>query len=79
VDVLLTQPVSLQKSTTFQPVNAFAHQFKLAHVVSFGMTHHVNASSIKTLIVYQIFIFGAIKSAIVSAEINQVVSVTLNL
>jgi hypothetical protein len=79
VDARLTAVVLLQKCSMFQLVNASAHQFNNADVVSFGMTLLVNASLIRTHIAYQIFTFGAIKSATVCAETNQTVSATLNL
>jgi hypothetical protein len=79
VDAHLTAVVRLPKSSTFQLVNASAHQFNSADVVSSGMMLLVNVSLIKTHTVYQTFTFGAIKLAIVFVEINQTVSVTLNL
>ena len=79
VNVQFIKHAHLQRFMTHKFVNADAQLFKYADVDSFGVIILVLASSIQELFAYQLFINGVIQSAIAFAELNQIVSATLNL
>jgi ribosome recycling factor len=79
VVVLLIQIANHQRFTTFQPVNAFAHQFNNADVDSFGMTLPANVLSMSERLVFQISMPGATKLVIAFADSNQLANVKLSL